>query len=162
MASAEGNYQVPPYIVHNARAVFALQQPERVYVFPRNLARLVRDSFKEPLPAGLRGRHRLTRHALYESEDYSVDLQLEHQDGEATVCMVGQIAHRGEAGRPLANLPVFLMAGKKTVARTLSNSLGEFQIEYVPKQHVSLFVQPNPRAKRHTGAVSGRSCGKKS
>ncbi len=149
MASAEGRYQLPEYAVHNARAVFVLQRPERVHLFPRIVAHLVYDSFREPLPAGVRARHRLTRHALYEAADYSLDLRLEHQTGKSVVNLVGQIANKKDPGRAPDRLPVFLMSGKEIVARTLSNSFGEFQMEYQPRQHLGLFVQPNPGARSH-------------
>ena len=47
-------------------------------VFPRLVARLVHDSIREPLPAGMRAQDSLSRHALYEAGSYCLDLQLEH------------------------------------------------------------------------------------
>ncbi|HYK88870.1 MAG TPA: hypothetical protein VE398_08875 [Acidobacteriota bacterium] len=141
MASAEGQYTVPQYAVQGARAIYALNQPERVYFFPRLLGRLVYDSFREPLPAGLRSRNRLTRHTLYEAADYSLDIRLEHQIGTDSVNLVGQITSQKEPDRPFANLPVLLVSGRQIVARAASNAFGEFQIEYEPQRRLRLYLQ---------------------
>jgi hypothetical protein len=144
LASADAGYEVPPYAVHSAKAIFALQRPEEVRLLPRIIGRLVYDSFKEPLPAGFRARHRLTRHALYEAADYLLDLRLEYQPGTTKVNLVGQIAHQKQPDRPTMNLPVYLLSGRKIVAQTLSNAFGEFQIEYEPEKHIRLYLQPHP------------------
>ncbi len=141
IAQDEAAYQPPDYAVHNAKAIYALQEPETVWILPRIVARLVYDSFREPLPAGLRSRHQLTRHALYEADDYSLDLRLEHQHGSARVTLVGQIADRANPKQSLANLPVILLSDKTIVGRTSSNAFGEFQIEYNPKNRLHLYIQ---------------------
>src|SRR5512135_2787210 len=91
VAARDSSNVVPSYAVHSARAIFALQQPEKLYFFPRIIGQLIYDSFREPLPAGLRARHRLTRHVLYQAGDQSVDIRMEHQRGTASVTLVGQI-----------------------------------------------------------------------
>ncbi len=148
LALREGNYDVPRHAVHAARAIFALNQPEKVYFLPRIVGRLVYDSFKEPLPAGLRARHRLTRHALYEAEDYSLDLRLEHEAGAPGVNLVGQIASLRDPDKSFANLPVFLLSGKEIIARAVSNEFGEFQILYQPRRHMRLHVQAGQSTRR--------------
>ncbi len=144
-SSVENRYQVPLYVVNGARAIFALQRPERVYLFPRIVGRLVYDSFKEPLPAGLRARHRLTRHALYEAGDFSVDIRLEHQPGTPSVTLVGQIVNRSDPGGSPAGLPVYLVSGGKCLVQSTSNDYGEFQFEYRPRRHLRLYMQGNQR-----------------
>lgn len=140
VAVGEAAYQPPEYAVHNARAIYALQEPEKVCILPRIIGRLVYDSFREPLPAGLRARHGLARHALYEAGDYSVDLRLEYERGTSKVTLVGQIADRENPGNPMADLPVFLVSGKKIVARAYSNEFGEFQAQYEPRRRLRLYV----------------------
>ncbi len=149
LASEEAKYEVPRYAVYSARSIFALKQPEKIYFFPRIVGRLIYDSFKEPLPAGLRARHRLTRHALYEAANYSLDLRLEHQIGTANVSLVGQIADQEERDRALANLPVFLLSGNEVVAHALSNAYGEFQLDYEPRRHLRLYLQTGKRDRKH-------------
>ncbi len=141
LAAWEREHRIPAYAIHNARAVFALQRPEKVCFLPRILGQLVYDSFKEPLPAGLRARHRLTRHVLYQAGNYSMDIRMEHQRGTAIVTLAGQIVDQANPGRPPASLPVFLVCGRKLIAHVYSNIFGEFQFEYEPKPRVRLYIQ---------------------
>src|SRR5437879_12818410 len=78
---SDSQVHVPDYALRCARAIFFLQQPEKVQILPRMPARLLYDSFREPLPAGLRTQQRLSRQYLYQAGDYSLDLWLEHERG---------------------------------------------------------------------------------
>ncbi|MFB3815432.1 MAG: hypothetical protein ACE14L_15115 [Terriglobales bacterium] len=137
---------VPDYVVHNGQAIFALRRPHTV-TFARRVARLVYDSFREPLPAGVRSQQRLSRQALYEAGGFCVDLRLEHEPRGSLVTLVGQVANRKQPGHAVAHVPVVLMAGKQIVGRAFSNSFGEFQMEYAPKGQLRL----------HIPVVSGRN-----
>jgi hypothetical protein len=139
-AVAEAEYYVPEHAVQLARAVYALQRPETVEVLPRTLARLVFDSFREPLVAGVRSQHRIARQAMYEAGDYSVDLRMEQERGARTVVLVGQIANRVKPEERLVETTVLLMSGRDVVGQAKSNEFGEFQMEYAPRQPLSLYV----------------------
>ena len=139
-AQADAQYDVPESVVHMAQAIYALQRPERVEVLPRLLAHLVFDSFQEPALAGVRGQQRITRQAMYEAGDYCVDLRMEQERGAATVALVGQIVNRALPDQKVADLPVLLMAGTEVLGRARSNQFGEFQLEYEPRQPLSLHV----------------------
>jgi hypothetical protein len=154
-AVAEAEYYVPEHSVHMARAMFALQRPEQVHVLPRMnnpssekragwgprvLAQLVFDSFREPAVAGVRSQQRITRQALYEAGEYSVDLRMEQERGARSVVLVGQIANRMRPEKSVADVPVVLMSGPDVVGRAKSNEFGEFQMEYAPRQPLSLYV----------------------
>src|SRR5437879_6522916 len=84
-ARNDSQVQVPAYALRCARAIFLLQQPEKVQILPRIPARLLYDSFREPLPAGLRTQQRLSRQYLYQAGDYSLDLRLENERGSSRV-----------------------------------------------------------------------------
>jgi hypothetical protein len=137
--TAADKTSVPDSLIHNAKAIFALREPEKV-TFASMVATLVYDSFREPLPAGVRGPQRVTRQAMYEAGDYCVDLRMEHERGGALVTLVGQVASRKEPGRTVKGTPVMLMSGKDVVARANCNQFGEFQMEYQPRQHIRLHV----------------------
>lgn len=139
-ARAAAGYEAPYYMVRCARAIFALQQPEKIHILPRVLARLVYDSFREPLPAGIRSQQRLSRQALYEAGDYRLDLRLEQERGGSSVSLVGQIENRREPQKKVGQIPVLLASGKEVVAKTLSNHFGEFQFTYKPKTGLRLYV----------------------
>ena len=139
-ARADAKYQVPESTLHLARAIYALQRPEKVQLLPRVLAHLVFDSFREPALAGVRGQQRITRQAMYEAGDYCVDLRMEQERGVSTVALVGQIVNRALPEQNIADIPILLMAGKEVLGRARSNQFGEFHLEYEPQQPLSLHV----------------------
>ncbi len=145
VAAVESEYEPPMYAVESARGIFALQQPEKVFIFPRIVGRLVYDSFKDPLPVGVRASHKVARHALYQAADYSLDVRLEHERGTPRVTLVGQITNQKEPTKTLANLPVFLVSGNEILAKAVSNDFGEFLVDYEPRRHMRLYVQPSER-----------------
>jgi len=146
--SADSTYSVPDYAVRSARAIFALQKPERVHILPRIMAHLVYDSFREPALAGVRSHHKITRQAMYEAGDYCLDLRMEQEHGAVNVVLVGQIANRMQPTQKMASVPVVLMSGKEVLGRAVSNRLGEFQIEYQPKKSLSLHVPVQQAGKK--------------
>src|SRR5437879_12434920 len=103
-------------------------------------ARLLHDSFREPLPAGLRTQQRLSRQYLYQAGDYSLDVRLENERGSPRVALVGQIQNRKQPGKRLGSVPVQLPSGKPVLAQATSNSPGEFQMEDDPHKHLRLYV----------------------
>ena len=147
-AHSDSQVQVPDYALRCARAIFLLQQPEKVEILPRIPARLLYDSFREPLPAGLRTQQRLSRQCLYQAGDYSLDLRLENERGSPRVALVGQIQNREQPGKRLGSVPVQLLSGKQVLAQATSNSLGEFQMEYEPSKHLRLYVPVRQAGKR--------------
>ncbi len=147
-ARSDSQVQVPDYALRCARAIFLLQQPEKVQILPRVPARLLYDSFREPLPAGVRTQQHLSRQVLYQAGDYSLDLRMENESGTSRVALVGQIQNRKQPGKPLGGVPVVLVSGKQILAQAVSNSLGEFQMEYAPTQRLRLYVPVRQAGKR--------------
>lgn len=139
-AQAEAQYEVPEPAVRMAKAIYALQRPAEVQLLPKVLAKLVFDSFREPALEGVRGQQRITRQAMYEAGDYCVDIRMEQERGATTVALVGQIVNRAVPEQKIADVPILLMAGKDVLGRARSNQFGEFQLEYEPRQPLSLHV----------------------
>jgi hypothetical protein len=54
--------------------------------------------------------------------------------------LVGQIANQKSPDETMSNLPVILLSGGREVSRSISNSFGEFQMEYVPHSDLRLLV----------------------
>src|SRR5437899_780400 len=107
-AGNDSRVQLPQYALRCAQAIFILQRPERMQISPSIPARLLYDSFREPLPAGVRTQQRLNRQTLYQAGDYSLDLRLEKEPGSPRVALVGQIQNRKEPGSHLGSVPVLL------------------------------------------------------
>src|SRR6266849_2775852 len=133
-ARNDAQVQIPHYALRCAQAVFK---------------RLLYDSFGEPLPVGLRTQQRLSRQALYQAGDYSLDLRLENERSSFCVALVGQIQNRKEPGTHLGGVPVLLLSGKQIVAQAVTNSMGEFHMEYAPTKHLRLYVPVPPGWQAH-------------
>ena len=142
-ATEDTAYEVPDYAVHNLRAVYTLQRPEEVRLLPRTIARLVYDSFREPLLAGVRSQQHTAHQLMYVAGSYSVDLRLEHERGSTQVRLIGQIANQ-ERAAGVPEVPVFLLSRNLVVAKTATNKFGEFAMEYAPSKGLRLFA-PIPR-----------------
>ena len=147
VARAEDRYTPPEDVVRCVKAISAVRRPQGTR-FPGIVARLVYDSFRDPVPAGIRAQDRTSRHALYEAENYCLDLQLEHDGGTPLVTLMGQLTNREDPNSSVAEAPVLLMARKDVVAHAVSNRFGEFQMEYAPARPLRLCVPLDPSGKR--------------
>jgi hypothetical protein len=102
------------------------------------VARLIYDSLREPLPAGLRADTRASRHAVFEAGSLFIDLRLERE--QAQMRLVGQLTHREDPTRfPMAS-PVLLLGRRDVVAHAVSNQFGEFQMNYPPVRDLRLCI----------------------
>jgi anti-sigma factor RsiW len=133
----------PDYVVHAARAIFALRQPEPVRFLSQLIPALSFDSFREPMIAGVRSGQPMTRQMLYEAGPYSIDLRLDHERGSRRVWLTGQIATT-EPEHRVDRLSVSLSAGGQIAAEAFTNSDGEFQLEYEPDPRLQLRIDVRP------------------
>jgi hypothetical protein len=140
ICSREAAYQIPRAAEQQVKAMIGLANAPRRTAMQRIWASLVYDSVNDPQPVGVRGTHQINRQVLFHAGDYSVDLRFEHEKGSASMVLVGQIANQKTPDDMLANLPVILVAGNREVTRSISNTFGEFQLEYVPESDLRLLV----------------------
>ena len=136
----EAKYEVPRVAEQQAKALVGLARAPRRGTLARLLGSLVYDSLNDPQPVGVRGAHQINRQVLFQAGDYSVDLRFEHEKGSASMVLVGQIANQNAPEERLANVPVILVAGDRELTRSISNTFGEFQLEYVPESDLRLLV----------------------
>ncbi len=141
-------FEPPPHVVRCARALFSQFRPERVRALPRLLARLVQDSLRDPVPAGIRGDESASRQFLYEANGIYLDLRLEQRRGQASVALVGQLLGREGPGEPIERRPIVLTSGREVVSMVGSNEHGEFHIEYVPAGQMRLHIPVEAGARR--------------
>ena len=140
VCARESAYQLPQAVERKAKALAAIVMTPRRSALERLWASLVYDSVNDPQPVGVRGAHQINRHVLFHAGDYSVDLRFEHEKGSASMVLVGQIANQKSPEETMSNLPVILFSGKRELSRSISNSFGEFQMEYVPHSDLRLLV----------------------
>lgn len=140
ICTREAAYQVPRAAEQQVKAMISLARAPRQSALQRIWGSLIYDSVNDPQPVGVRGTHQINRQVLFHAGDYSVDLRFEHEKGSASMVLVGQIANQKVPDEILANLPVILVAGNREVTRSISNTFGEFQLEYVPESDLRLLV----------------------
>jgi hypothetical protein len=140
VCARESAIEVPQYAERSVKALATLGKESRRSALQRLLATLTYDSSNDLLPAGVRGTHQISRQVLFHAGDYSVDLRFEHEKGSTSMVLVGQIANQKAPEETMSNLPVILLAGSREVSRSISNSFGEFQMEYVPDSDLRLLV----------------------
>ena len=138
-AVSDTSYHIPEYALRNIRAIYALRQPQEVRLLPRLVARLVYDSFREPLLAGVRSQQSAAHQLMYVAGPYTVDLRLEHEQNAPQVRLIGQIANRQRA-LGMSEVPVFLISEDAVIAKTATNQFGEFAVEYSPSSSLRLFA----------------------
>jgi hypothetical protein len=136
----EAAYEVPRFAEQQVKALIGLAKAPRRTALARLFGSMVYDSLNDPQPVGVRGTHQINRQVLFHAGDYSVDLRFEHEKGSASMVLVGQIANQKAPEENLANVPVILVAGSRELTRSISNTFGEFQLEYIPESDLRLLV----------------------
>ncbi len=140
VCARESALEIPRHAEASVKALANLGKESRRSAFQRLLATLAYDSTNDAQPVGVRGTHQISRQVLFHAGDYSVDLRFEHEKGSASMVLVGQIANQKVPDEVMSNLPVILFTGKRELSRSISNSFGEFQMEYVPHSDLRLLV----------------------
>jgi hypothetical protein len=112
------------------------------------IARLLFDSSRAPLAHGVRSTETdaQSRHLLYGSGSYRVDVRIEPQMDSDRLAVIGQILNSNDPDESLEGLSVLLLKGQKIVAQTHTNPAGEFHADFTLdggfRVHVAL---PNGR-----------------
>lgn len=148
LAQGEAEYQVPQSLVHWARSILVMQRPEKSRGLARLAARLIFDSFRDPLPAGVRSRPGSSPQVLFQAGDFSLDLRLDFEPGTPRPVLVGQIANFKNPSMEMSHVPVFLVRDDEVIARAVSNSLGEFQMEYQEKSRLRVCLPVRESGRR--------------
>jgi hypothetical protein len=141
-AEREADYEPPETAVRAVRDAFSLSRKLPFLPMLADAARLIFDSFYEPLPAGVRGAPSLeARHVLHESGDIVVDIRLESESHGVT-SMSGQVLQRNAPVEATAGAGVVLVQGRDTlIAHTIANRMGEFQLEFEHSTGVTVFLE---------------------
>jgi len=94
------------------------------------IAQLIFDSFRLPLPAGMRSLHQSGRQLAYQHKNKIVDVFIEPKTEFGRMSLAGQVMGSGIKKLENAGLVVLLLDGLKTLARTVTNESGEFHLEF--------------------------------
>lgn len=109
------------------------------------VARMIFDSLRYPLPAGIRSTSSSARQLAYQHNKTIIDLSIEFAEGSTRVSLAGQVLD-GERKGKNDGLPVLLVGMTGTLARTTTNQFGEFQVECDFPEDVSLEIRLGERS----------------
>jgi hypothetical protein len=131
-AREERQWDPPAEVLNRANEIFTIPERRVEPLTRRLLPRLIFDSFRQPLPAGVRASHSLTRHVLYRAGDFFIDLRIDREHGAPRASIVGQIAPRSAATAATAakTVSVLLLDRRCIVAQPPVNAFGEFHFDY--------------------------------
>ncbi len=107
------------------------------------VARLLLDTFLEPLPAGIRGSQSGTRQLVYETESLTADMAFERSPDSTRTALLGQIM-RNEPKIPVNGVPVVLKSRKGPLGLKMTNEVGEFYFEFQNERSVNLEIEVSP------------------
>jgi DNA-binding NarL/FixJ family response regulator len=104
-------------------------------------ARLVQDSFLQPLYAGVRNLQQLSaRRLLYESGNLTADLSLEPKGNSQLITVVGQVLDAAKPEHQLASLSLVLQGQAGPLAVATTNEFGEFHFDFDSEPGVTLEI----------------------
>ena len=105
------------------------------------VARLVLDTFLQPLPPGIRYSRLDTRQLVYEAESLTVDIAFERPPDSTRTTLLGQLMRTNEPQIPMNGIPVVLKSRKGPLGVSITNDVGEFAFEFQNEPSVSLEVE---------------------
>ncbi len=112
----------------------ALQRVTRV-------AQLIFDSFRQPLPAGVRATDRPERRLIYERGALFIDVSFELRTDPPLIQLVGQIMDSANPDHRMGGIPVIVQAANGQIAWTMTNEFGEFQVEFHVEPNVIIEIE---------------------
>jgi hypothetical protein len=129
VAEQEAAYTPPEEAILQAKRLFPVDPSQGLRERVAAQIALVFDSFRQPLPAGVRATGTLPRYLLYKAGRYAIRVQVDPADASRSGTIMGQILDEQEPTRALRDIAVRAMQGARTLDRTLTNQLGEFHLE---------------------------------
>ena len=131
MANREVRYRPPTTAVDAAKSFFALYGPKKTAPLKRKIARLIFDSFHEPLPAGNPLGHALVPPGPVQDRQFSFSICVSRPCRARTASALWvRFFIKPSPLKGVTDLPVVLVTEKSKVAETTTNAFGEFQLEF--------------------------------
>lgn len=131
-AQREADYTPPEDAVRLAKASFMPVEQEKISTLGQ-IAELIFDSISQPLAPAFRGGVETVgsgaRTLLYQSGDIRVDMWVEGRSPNRLNVM-GQVLNLHESDQMVSKAKIVLLEGERSLARTATNELGEFQLEF--------------------------------
>ncbi|PYV09408.1 MAG: hypothetical protein DMG23_10975 [Acidobacteria bacterium] len=128
LAAGESSYQPPESAVRTIKVSYVLEGLRKTFPRGAQIAKLVFDSFRQPLPEGVRNLGPRARQLLYRAGKFAIDLRLD--SGPDRASLVGQVLDSTRPDQGVADVPVTLFKSRTRVLKTVTNRLGEFHFEF--------------------------------
>ena len=106
-------------------------------------ARLVLDTFFQPLPEGIRACPMDIRQLVYETGRITADICLEYWPNSEKITASGQVMRSAEPRVPLDGVPVVIKGEKGPRELKLTNQHGEFSFEFEKERTISFEIEVN-------------------
>jgi len=138
---ADAAFEPPAELVQWGVSLFQpmLQTKETVAgKIKKFVATLVFDTFDEPMLAGVRRVGAPPRQLLFRAGDVDVDVKIESMEANDRISLVGQVLSNTE--KFFDNTPVKLESHGTVRYKTMTNFVGEFAFDEVPKDTYHLSV----------------------
>lgn len=123
------SYDPPSSTVRLAKAAFAMYGVQKTKNRIAEVAEVIFDSFRQPSLAGVRAATMATRKMLHRHGNLQVDLSVESLASHDHVSIDGQILDSTKPSKPLQGVTVAVLGNREEIARTQTNSFGEFHLE---------------------------------
>lgn len=108
------------------------------------VARLVLDTFLQPLPAGIRYAQPNTRQLVYEVPGLTADIAFERPTNSPRTSLMGQVMRTKDPQIPMNGVTVVLKNRKGPLDVKMTNEAGEFSFEFQDENNVSLEIEISP------------------
>jgi len=133
------SFEPPAELVQWGMSLFQpLLQPSTGGKLRKMIAALVFDTFEQPLMAGVRRVGAPPRQLLFRAGDVDVDVKIESMEANDRITLVGQVL--STTAKFFDNTPVKLESHGIVRYRTMTNLVGEFSFDEVPKDTYHLSV----------------------
>ena|ERR1700735_212770 len=130
VAQRESAYEPADGAVRTANAMFANQRSRRTREAKAGVAAVLFDSFRSPLPVGMRSTAgTASRQLLYGTDNYRIDVRIEPQMDKEKAILIGQVLNSADPDEHLSEVPVTLLKGRKILAECVTSQFGEFQMD---------------------------------
>ena len=128
-ARREEDYQPPGEVVHMAKVAFSASRWAQKCTAAKGAIELLFDSFRQPVPAGLRSVGNAPRRMLYAADAFKIDVQVESQTGGQTILVTGQLLDLRQRGAVARDMKVTLSNRRGRTVEVRTNEFGEFREE---------------------------------
>lgn len=125
-AQSDRSYEPPEAATRMAKSLLPLHANKTARP---SIARLMFDSFQNPVIAGVRSTSTTARQMLYGVGTYRIDLRMEPQMDSDKISLVGQVLNSADPIKSGVQVTVTLLRGNKVLGESQTNALGEFHLE---------------------------------